>query len=166
MRKSVYLGLLLLPFAALLGIGTPRAGALEDELIVASSTGGILASCGILAVAFALPKRTLLELGRRGGEVLALPRRSQAFTSATDGLSSELAGLGLSPREIQFTKELLAGMTMKEIAANHGLAGSTIRNTFHSIYRRLSLGGQAELAVFGARLIDARKGNEDREPQA
>jgi len=57
---------------------------------------------------------------------------------------------GLSPREKLFVFELLAGKTPKEIAADYGLAPSTVRNGMSQAVKKLGLSKSAELYALGA----------------
>ena len=61
-----------------------------------------------------------------------------------------LESFGITPREREFVLEYLAGKTMKEIAHDHGVSDSTVRNAFSSVYVKLGLSGGAQLSVLGA----------------
>jgi DNA-binding CsgD family transcriptional regulator len=57
---------------------------------------------------------------------------------------------GLTPREAQFTRLVLAGKTMKEIAIDCGVTSSTVRNAMSSVYGKLGISGERELVEIGA----------------
>jgi DNA-binding CsgD family transcriptional regulator len=77
-------------------------------------------------------------------------RRGLAMPLAT-GESLKLDEFKLSEREREFVLECLSGKAMKEIAIDHGLSGSTVRNIFSSAYRKLGISGLKELVALGAR---------------
>jgi DNA-binding CsgD family transcriptional regulator len=56
----------------------------------------------------------------------------------------------LTSREAEFVHEFIAGKTMKEIAIDHSLSFSTVRNTFSSVYEKLGVSGGNELYALGA----------------
>lgn len=53
--------------------------------------------------------------------------------------------LHLTDRETDYFKECLHGSAFKEIAANHHVSESTVRNTFAHIYRKFGVSDKAEL---------------------
>jgi DNA-binding CsgD family transcriptional regulator len=60
-----------------------------------------------------------------------------------------LARFHLTARELEFMRTFLDGKPMKEIAMDHGVSPSTVRNAFSSIYGKLGISGSAELYAFG-----------------
>jgi DNA-binding CsgD family transcriptional regulator len=63
----------------------------------------------------------------------------------------KLESFGLTAREREFVLEFLGGKTMKEIAIDHGVSFSTVRNALSSVYSKLELSGATELFALGAR---------------
>jgi DNA-binding CsgD family transcriptional regulator len=61
-----------------------------------------------------------------------------------------LARFHLTARELEFMRAFLDGKPMKEIAMDHGVSPSTVRNAFSSIYEKLGISGSAELYALGA----------------
>lgn len=53
--------------------------------------------------------------------------------------------LNLTDRETDYLKECLQGFAFKEIAANHHVSESTVRNTFAHIYRKFGVSDKVEL---------------------
>lgn len=62
----------------------------------------------------------------------------------------DLEKRGLTAREAEFTRLLLAGKTMKEIALDSGVTSSTVRNAMSSVYAKLGISGLGELHEIGA----------------
>ena len=63
-----------------------------------------------------------------------------------------LERFGVTAREKEFVLEFLGGKSMKEISVDQGVAFSTVRNAFSSVYCKLKLsGGEAELLALGMR---------------
>jgi DNA-binding CsgD family transcriptional regulator len=84
-----------------------------------------------------------LVFGLAGGRLLS------AFAPAKPILS--LADYRLGRRERQVVKARIQGKTVKEIAAENGLAVSTVRNALSTACRKLGIEGREALAALGER---------------
>jgi DNA-binding CsgD family transcriptional regulator len=73
------------------------------------------------------------------------------FRPAFRGETIKLKSYGLTEREQEYVLEFLDGMSMKEIATEHCVSGSTVRTTFCSIYGKLNVKGSGKLLSLGAR---------------
>ena len=83
-----------------------------------------------------------------------LPARATSPTPPKVQLIAEYLGYdltALSERERRFAKEYLGGKCMKEIAIDSGLAPSTVRNAFCSIYAKLGVSGSQDFFASGLR---------------
>ena len=78
---------------------------------------------------------------RPAAEARPLPARGEPF---------RLESFGITAREREFVLEFLDGKSMKEIAFEHAISHSTVRNAFSSVYVKLRLSGVAELFALGA----------------
>ena len=61
-----------------------------------------------------------------------------------------LAKHGVTPRQAQFVRLALAGMSMKAIAIECNVTSSTVRNAMSSVYAKLGISGYRELVEIGA----------------
>ncbi|HUX43103.1 MAG TPA: LuxR C-terminal-related transcriptional regulator [Rectinemataceae bacterium] len=61
-----------------------------------------------------------------------------------------LAKHGLTPREIDFTRQLLAGKSQKEIAIDCKVEDSTVRDAMSHVYKKLGIAGSRQLFEIGA----------------
>jgi len=61
-----------------------------------------------------------------------------------------LAKQGLTPREIDFTRQLLGGKTPKEIAIDCKVEYSTVRDAMSHVYKKLGIAGARQLFEIGA----------------
>lgn len=77
----------------------------------------------------------------RGPQMRALP---------TSGESLSLESFGLTPKERIYVLEFLGGKQIKEIASDHGVAASTVRNALSLAYKKLGISSKAELLALGA----------------
>jgi len=62
----------------------------------------------------------------------------------------KLAKQGLTPREIDFTRQLLGGKTPKEIAIDCKVEYSTVRDAMSRVYKKLGIAGARQLYEIGA----------------
>jgi DNA-binding NarL/FixJ family response regulator len=76
--------------------------------------------------------------------------RTRARPRPSRGESLRLESFGITPRERELVLEFLDGKSMKEIALEHGISHSTVRNVFSSVYEKLGLSGSTELFALGA----------------
>ena len=61
-----------------------------------------------------------------------------------------LADHGLTPREIDFTRQILDGKAMKEIAVDCQVEASTVRDAMSRVYKKLGIEGARQLFEIGA----------------
>ena len=61
-----------------------------------------------------------------------------------------LADYGLTPREIDFTRQVLDGKALKEIAIDCKVKPSTVRNAMSEVYAKLGIEGARQLFEIGA----------------
>lgn len=71
----------------------------------------------------------------------ALPSRGETLS---------LESFRLTPKERTYALEYLAGKRIKEIASDHGVASSTVRNALSLAYKKLGISDSAELLALGA----------------
>ena len=62
----------------------------------------------------------------------------------------DLAKHGLTPREIDFTRQLLGGKSPKEIAIDCKVEHSTVRDAMSRVYKKLGIAGARQLFELGA----------------
>ena len=62
-------------------------------------------------------------------------------------LNAKLKDFGLAPREIETCQKLLAGYTLRQIAALMGISFSTVNTYCNSIYKKLNINSRIELLV-------------------
>jgi len=62
----------------------------------------------------------------------------------------DLAKHGLTPREIDFTRQLLGGKAPKEIAIDCKVEYSTVRDAMSRVYKKLGIAGARQLFEIGA----------------
>lgn len=62
-------------------------------------------------------------------------------------LNAKLKDFGLAPREIETCQKLLAGCTLRQIAALMGISFSTVNTYCNNIYKKLNINSRIELLV-------------------
>lgn len=76
-----------------------------------------------------------------------LPQTPPIFC-ASQALQDELAGFGLSPRQFDVLRLMVAGLTNKQISRALGLAESTVKTHVLSLFQKLGLGSRTEVVVW------------------
>lgn len=71
------------------------------------------------------------------GQVIAPPHTMESETN-----------FGLTPRELEIIRAILAGYTDKEIAQEFSLTTETVKDDIHNIFHKLGVFDRLELALF------------------
>ncbi len=131
------------------GIFSPLTSLLTSSIL---ATAAIAEGTEDLDAAFVgCAAGALLSLANAGYGARRLLRSSSKILppavsrKALTRVRKALAGLGLSPREMEFVQAFLFGLSMKEIATRSGVAHSTVRNVFSSAYPKLGVSSCVEL---------------------
>ena len=83
------------------------------------------------------------------GERWLDPDISQRLVQATMSNGERgTAEAGLTPREMDITRLVAAGLRNKQIAYETGMAEPTVKMHLHNIYGKLGVGSRTELAIF------------------
>ncbi|MCK6424034.1 MAG: response regulator transcription factor [Burkholderiaceae bacterium] len=116
-----------------------------------------------LAMAGTLPQLDALpQPVPAGGRILPAQLPAPGVTPilcTSPALQDDLAGLGLSPRQFDVLRLMVAGQSNKQISRALGLAESTVKTHVLSLFQKLGLGSRTEVVVWaGAQGLPATAG--------
>lgn len=83
-----------------------------------------------------------------GGRVIDQSVADRALTRIMERSDALALARTLSPRESEIVKMVAAGMKNKEIATRLAITEGTVKTHLHTIYRKLSVDGRVELAIY------------------
>jgi DNA-binding CsgD family transcriptional regulator len=156
---AVFLSILVLAAADLLGDARASTGLRHMALEAAVATAGLLGFVGMAHRYMRLSQasRRLTEQTRGLEADLSLSRAEAARwrNEARDliaglgaAIDQQLDRWGLSPAEKDVAILLLKGLSHKDIGEVRGVAEATVRQQARAMYRKAGLAGRADLAAF------------------